>query len=187
MLGIDPQIWGPYGWLVLHRLSFNFNAIKDAKHFFESLSNVLPCMKCRRNLKNHMDVIRFPSRLADVSKWVWMLHNRVNMTTKGNNTIEHVEYVDTKKRYAKMGVDPYEWIFIRALIVVHPGAFKATHEYIESLYYVLSTWASHSNVEWHLTMNDVQKKKKLEEWLRNTRKGVRYAKLRLCDTDVCSI
>lgn len=86
--GMLTAIWGPSLWHVLHTMSFNYPVeptIED-KHkymeFIRDLRYVLPCGKCRKNLrKNFRDL---PLHLSDMksrdsfSNYVYRLHEKVN-------------------------------------------------------------------------------------------------------------
>ena len=57
--GMLTSVWGPGMWHYLHSMSFNYpiNPTHDDKihyrQFILSLRNVLPCGKCRKNLKKN--------------------------------------------------------------------------------------------------------------------------------------
>ena len=57
--GMLTTVWGPSMWHYLHTMSFNYPVsptASDKKHymgFIYNLRNVLPCGKCRKNLKNN--------------------------------------------------------------------------------------------------------------------------------------
>ena len=52
-------VWGPGMWHYLHTMSFNYPVSptkEDKKHYFDFIINlqyVLPCGKCRKNLKKN--------------------------------------------------------------------------------------------------------------------------------------
>lgn len=83
--GITPSYWGPCAWAMIHYVSLGYpksptNAHKQQyKAFFETLGNVLPCLKCRNNFKRHMT--HAPPNLEskdDLFAWTVRLHNIVN-------------------------------------------------------------------------------------------------------------
>jgi hypothetical protein len=84
---MDPKVWGPHFWFVLHIVSFNYpdnpnTPDKDNyKRFYESIGDILPCVNCRKHYKNHISkfpiAIHLDSRI-DLIKWVIELHNIVN-------------------------------------------------------------------------------------------------------------
>lgn len=58
---LDPKVWGPKLWFVLHSMSFAYpekakqRDMENMRTFLNSLPHVLPCMSCRKNLKKHLD------------------------------------------------------------------------------------------------------------------------------------
>jgi len=90
----------------LHTISFNYppKPTKEQKDnyyiFFNSLKNVLPCGKCRDNLKKNLK--KHPLRKSDfkdretLSRWVYKLHNVVNTMLGKKNTLT---YCDVRTRY----------------------------------------------------------------------------------------
>ena len=86
---MDPQVWGPHFWFVLHLISFHYpekpsTYEKDAiKAFYISVKDILPCQKCRQHYNNYLS--RYPiephldSRM-DLIRWVIQVHNFVNVS-----------------------------------------------------------------------------------------------------------
>lgn len=86
--GMLTSVWGPGMWHYLHSMSFNYpiNPTHDDKihyrQFILSLRNVLPCGKCRKNLKNNFKIL--PLRMKDMknrdsfSRYVYNLHEVIN-------------------------------------------------------------------------------------------------------------
>ena len=88
---MDPNIWGPHAWFFLHTVTLCYpeNPNEQEKihyfNFFKSLSNILPCMICRENYKNHF--IKFPlkkklNNKEDINEWLVNIHNEVNKIHK---------------------------------------------------------------------------------------------------------
>lgn len=86
--GIMTSIWGPATWHLLHSVSFNYPVIPSNsdkihyKEFVYSLQEILPCGKCRMNLKKNLKELPLEkkdlvSRLA-FSKYIYNLHETVN-------------------------------------------------------------------------------------------------------------
>ncbi len=88
MGSIDPKIWGPSAWLLLHDVSFHIahskdtTAIDDVKPLFMSLRHILPCTRCQLSYDMHLLHLPFPKTNKDLPKWVYDLHNRVNDANK---------------------------------------------------------------------------------------------------------
>jgi len=86
--GMLTTVWGPGIWHYLHTMSFNYpvNPTCDDKHhyrdFILNLQYVLPCGKCRKNLKRNLK--KLPLKWSDMasrttfSKYVYQLHETVN-------------------------------------------------------------------------------------------------------------
>lgn len=84
---MDPRIWGPHAWFLLHTISFSYpdhpnQYEKNNMHrFIEGFSNVIPCIICRnhfiQNLKNYPIEKHLHSRDALVN-WMINIHNVVN-------------------------------------------------------------------------------------------------------------
>lgn len=84
---MDPKVWGPHFWFVLHLVSFNYpdnpsTPDKDNyKRFYESIGDILPCPSCKKHYKSHMSQfpigVHLDSRI-DLITWVVQVHNFVN-------------------------------------------------------------------------------------------------------------
>jgi hypothetical protein len=104
--GMLVSVWGPPQWHFLHTMSFNYPVnptSQDKKHYRDymlQLVHVLPCGKCRRNLKENykklpLTMDHMQSR-ATFSKYVYDLHEVVNtMLNKKSN----LSYEQVKERY----------------------------------------------------------------------------------------
>ena len=86
--GMLTTVWGPCMWMVLHTMSFNYpiQPTREQKHQYRDyilqLQHVLPCGKCRANLKKNFKKLplkcsHMASR-ATFSKYVYDLHEIVN-------------------------------------------------------------------------------------------------------------
>lgn len=86
--GIMTSIFGPATWHLLHSISFNYPANPSElekekyKEFVLSLQNVLPCGKCRLNLKKNfkkcpLNESSLESR-DSFSRYIYNLHETVN-------------------------------------------------------------------------------------------------------------
>lgn len=86
---MDPKLWGPHFWFILHLISFNYpdnpsTPDKDNyKRFYESVGDILPCSLCKRHYKNYISQfpisIHLDSRI-DLITWVIQVHNFVNQS-----------------------------------------------------------------------------------------------------------
>jgi hypothetical protein len=104
--GMKTSIWGPAMWHFLHTMSFNYPVEPTTlqKHqymnFVLSLKYVLPCGKCRKNLRNNfkklpLDLNAMVSR-DTFSLYIYKLHEVVN---KMLNKKSGLTYEDVRDRY----------------------------------------------------------------------------------------
>jgi hypothetical protein len=99
-------VWGPSTWHLLHTMSFNYPVNPSNKdkinyrNFILNLQNVLPCGKCRNNLK--LNFKKLPLRRQDMknratfSLYIYKLHELVN-TMLGK--VSGLSYSDVRERY----------------------------------------------------------------------------------------
>ena len=86
--GMLTTVWGPGMWHYLHTMSFNYPTNptpQDKTHYREfilQLQYVLPCGKCRKNLKRNFKKLPLTYRDMDsretFSKYIYRLHELVN-------------------------------------------------------------------------------------------------------------
>ena len=86
--GMLTTIWGPSMWHYLHTMSFNYpvNPTCDDKKnymaFILNLQNVLPCGKCRKNLKKNLKKLPLETKNMEsrdtFSKYIYDLHELIN-------------------------------------------------------------------------------------------------------------
>lgn len=104
--GMLTTIWGPGIWHYLHTMSFNYPVnptSSDKKHyrnFVLELQYVLPCGKCRKNLKNNFNKLpltmdKMKSR-ETFSRYIYDLHETVNAML---NKRSGLSYDDVRERY----------------------------------------------------------------------------------------
>ncbi len=88
---LGKKIWGPKAWHLLHSFSLHHENenewSKEKKHeyylFYKTFIYLIPCKICRLHYK---DMIEFHEPLVEkditkknISKWVWKIHNKVNV------------------------------------------------------------------------------------------------------------
>lgn len=82
MMGIDPKVWGPSAWSLVHSIAFNRvrsnQDLNVAKHLIYSFLAILPCEKCKKNFDGHMIVLPPPNTVSEFPKWTYLIHKRVN-------------------------------------------------------------------------------------------------------------
>ena len=86
--GMLTTVWGPSQWHVLHTMSFNYPVSPTSKdkrnyrNYILSLQNVLPCGKCRDNLRKNFKklplMIKHMKSRHTFSKYIYDLHELVN-------------------------------------------------------------------------------------------------------------
>ena len=93
MYNINPRLWGANSWAFLHYITFAYpdnpshTEQNGMRTFFNSISDVLPCEKCRINYKKHLN--DFPlnekalSSRNDLILWLIDIHNEVNKEYNG--------------------------------------------------------------------------------------------------------
>ena len=107
--GMMTSIFGPATWLLLHSISFNYPVNptdSDKKHYKEfvlSLQNVLPCGKCRLNLKKnfkklHLEQSDLASR-ETFSKYIYNLHETVNNMLNKKSGLSYENVRDIYERF----------------------------------------------------------------------------------------
>ena len=104
--GMLTSVWGSSMWHVLHTMSFNYPVSPtDADrhnyyNFIRNLKNVLPCGKCRKNLKKNFK--KLPLRMfhmknrATFSRYIYDLHEIINTMLKKKSGLS---YEDVRERY----------------------------------------------------------------------------------------
>lgn len=104
--GMLTTIWGPSMWHYLHTMSFNYPiepTVLDKRHykdFIYNLQYVLPCGKCRKNLKKNLK--KYPLTNEQLksretfSRYIYELHEQINkMLHKTSN----LTYEVVRERY----------------------------------------------------------------------------------------
>ena len=106
---MDPNIWGPGAWTLLHSITFNFPdkpTQQDKNEYsasFYALANVLPCSVCQNNLKKNMNNLPIKFYLDSkekLTKWLFEIHNLVNQETK-KKTITYKQFKNIYKNMYK--------------------------------------------------------------------------------------
>jgi len=86
-MGISPDIWGPNAWTFIHlmvmseREPFDTGRLSYYQQFYEVLTYLLPCEKCRNHLKENLTKNKDLSTIRtkkELFQWTVDLHNAVN-------------------------------------------------------------------------------------------------------------
>ena len=104
--GMITSIWGPPAWHFIHTVSFNYPVKptcedrKNYRNFVANLENVLPCGKCRKNLrKNFRKLPLLPKDLesrATFSLYIYKLHELINTMLDKKSGLS---YDNVRERY----------------------------------------------------------------------------------------
>lgn len=104
--GMLTKIWGACMWHYLHTMSFNYpvrpspEQKENYRNFILNLQNVLPCGKCRENLKKNMKklplLMKHMESRESFSKYVYLLHEAVNKMLGKKSGLT---YTDVRERY----------------------------------------------------------------------------------------
>ena len=104
--GMLTYVWGPSLWHFLHTMSFNYpvnptlNDKKRYMNFIKSLRITLPCKYCRDNLGKNLKATNFSiekmKNRYTFSKYVYDLHNHINIMLGKSNTLK---YEEVRERY----------------------------------------------------------------------------------------
>ena len=104
--GMLTTVWGPSTWHLLHTMSFNYpinptcSDKQNYRNFVLNLQNVLPCGKCRKNLKKNFKKLPLTWKCMEnrnkFSMYIYKLHELVNKMLNKNSGLS---YDDVRERY----------------------------------------------------------------------------------------
>jgi hypothetical protein len=95
--GFLPKNWGPHAWMMLHAIALAYPdnpTIQDKENyrsFYSGLKYILPCFKCRNNLKKHSAKVNINNYLTNsttLHKWITTIHNMANSAYGGSQFTE---------------------------------------------------------------------------------------------------
>ena len=95
---IDPKYWGNHSWIFLNSLGmvYNPNLKNEYKNFFELLSKLLPCSKCKKHLNSNLDTLSESlDNKISLLKWLLKVRNNVPANNKKlnlNNVYNEIFY-----------------------------------------------------------------------------------------------
>jgi len=114
------DIWGPHLWFSLHCITFGYpdNPTNEDKsnyrNFFISLSNVLPCNKCKESYKKFISTgitvlteKTFENRTS-LTKWLYLLHQTVNEKIGIDYGVTYQDILDKYNKFQSNCLDNYE-------------------------------------------------------------------------------
>lgn len=131
MKSIDPSIWGPSGWNLVHALAAAAAKDHDIAEVFQMFYLILPCAACQHNYKKHLLELPLPKDPKALLRWSYELHQRVNIW-KGKTM--NVAYQEVEKHWTSKTLSWEDvWTFIEAVVESHPGANQVKKDYVDAL------------------------------------------------------
>lgn len=133
MINLNPTIWGPHAWFFIESIAISLpdsiplETQNELKHFFISISFLLPCETCRNHFSEYVkktDLMNIDfSTKTKVLIWINNIHNEVRKRNKCKNipidkTIKYYNEkynIETKNSYLDLFLIG---IFIIGLILV---------------------------------------------------------------------
>jgi hypothetical protein len=88
---MDPNIWGPKLWFVIHTFALNFpknpsyDDIRTYEEFFNNLKSTIPCYKCKIHYTEELEknpIINYLTDTETLFKYTVDFHNIVNKRLK---------------------------------------------------------------------------------------------------------
>jgi hypothetical protein len=95
----SPRYWGPLLWRTYHLLAelpIDPTRMQIWKHILSSTARAMPCEKCRIHLSQYLETNPL---VDDVRKYMWNLHNRVNIRNESPSFLyEELTTYEIKER-----------------------------------------------------------------------------------------
>lgn len=125
-----PEVWGPWAWKFLHTITLDYPEYptdsdrQSYYQYFHSLQYVLPCEKCRMNLKHHLN--KYPlndevlSSRNNLVKWGIDLHNVVNHYL-GKPMLSYKQALNDIKHFSQPPRRYAHWIIIIVTVLIVIG------------------------------------------------------------------
>lgn len=184
---IDPGIWGPSGWKIVHTFASMAATDPSFVEVFPKMYLLLPCPACQQNYIRHMRDLPIPSDPSKLLRWSFELHQRVNIW-KGKTVA--IDFKDVQKHWKRATLTWSDaWTFVDAIVSAHPGAPNVTPEYVEQLsvfFHLLRKVLPMRSVK----RSELIYKGQLRHFLQETRKkhGITVKSPEFtCSTEVCQM
>lgn len=184
LTSIDPKIWGPSAWSLLHAISFHSeSSYEDLKDLYGNLMHILPCEKCRESYRNHLTVLPFPEKSNSIPKWLYLLHNRVSSTLDVKDN-DHPSYRKITQLWNKNKEDAIHmarengWKFLFLLVKVFPSKkVERYSSFLSSLgIFMNEVCTTIFKKDVTCSTDSFKSRKSYRQWLENT-----YKTLECCD------
>jgi|TARA_Y100000389_G_C17158166_1_gene363004 hypothetical protein len=119
---MDPTIWGPKLWFVIHTVTFNYSTnptnIDKKVHFdfFMNLRFTIPCELCRNHYTQHLQKHPLLPNLSNkdfLVKWGIDLHNEVNKSLN-KRVLSYEEVMNYYKEEYRKSDSEYNTSYFKA-------------------------------------------------------------------------
>jgi hypothetical protein len=106
-MAFDPKIWGPHFWFVLHTIALNYplhpNETSKKKYydFIQNLPIFIPISDMGNSFSRLLDkypVIPYLDSRDSFIKWMYFIHNQVNLSLK----LPEKSFPETLQEYYKL-------------------------------------------------------------------------------------
>ena len=108
MINLNPKIWGPHGWFFIESVVIGLpdkiplEIQNELKHFFISISFLLPCETCRQHFSEYIkstDImgVDFSTKIQ-VLTWINRVHNNIRKINRSKpiNIEKTIQYYNSK-------------------------------------------------------------------------------------------
>lgn len=142
MIGMSPDVWGPFFWTTMHIVSLGYSPKPSEKEkeaaikFYESLAYTIPCPICREHYSHFLgempikDAVNSRDELID---WVFTVHNRVNQQL-GKPAISFDQYIKNMTALSKrssFSIDPSQSITLTLGLCIGAAAGIAAYVFYQ--------------------------------------------------------
>ena len=170
---IDPALWGPSAWSMLHYISFQSkSSVQELRDLFEDLKVLLPCAACRRAYTNHLELCPFPTQRREVAKWLYRIHDRVNRSIQTPGMVDTPPFPEVQRAWRgtagtdRANRDSWRFLFLLALAYPTPQEPERRATYRDAL----TRWMKEVSVTlWKVEPRDtsLETKTRFTQWLKN--------------------
>ena len=122
-----PEIWGRHAWNFLHLVTLGYpedpmpEDMIRYKKYMDSFQQILPCEKCRKNVKKHMKSIPLTEEILSSKKlfikWGIDFHNIVNYYT-GKKMLTYPEAISELEKLTKTSSNKDNYLMYSMVVVI---------------------------------------------------------------------
>lgn len=170
---IDPVLWGPSAWSVLHFTTFHSkSSLADLRDLFEDLKVLLPCAKCRQAYTDHLKACPMPSHRRDLARWLYTIHDRVNRSIQSARMNDTPPFAELQRTWRgtngteRANRDSWRFLFLLALAYPSPRFPEQRTAYREAL----THWMKEISITlWNVEPRDtsLESKGRFLNWLKH--------------------